>query len=317
LTVGYPAADASGLIEVLSLYGNNNAQWVSFYVGKDAPIVAVGVWEAGSDHPVSVTLTGQPGQDYRTPAIVVYTQEGDTLVDGNLVPTRPAEVTPAAMDARNVPMPADAPPVQRRPRRQRCSASTSSYILKGAVTKVGAWEVDASNVLTLTFTGSAGKAYDAPAVTVYQVDGESLVDGPFVLGKLRVVPPSEMEAATASDETATYNDPFAYCAAVGAVDEPDDRCTGPALPVSIAEGLRTATGASADAPMKNSVWRCAEGRVMVSTVDANRPCTEKAKTSATPNKGIVAFGKDNPDAEVAPATPGAARTARRRSASSF
>src|SRR5215213_4012987 len=36
----------------------------------------------------------------------------------------------------------------------------------------------------------------------------------------------------------TYSDPFAYCAAVGTLDEPDARYTGEAVPDVIAEGIR-------------------------------------------------------------------------------
>jgi hypothetical protein len=40
----YPAADASGLVQVLELYANQNAQLLSFYLGKDAPILEQGTW---------------------------------------------------------------------------------------------------------------------------------------------------------------------------------------------------------------------------------------------------------------------------------
>ena len=48
-------------------------------------------------------------------------------------------------------------------------------------------------------------------------------------------------ANAAAQEAPTYRDPFAYCAAVGTVDAPDRRHTGPALPPTIARGLQKAT----------------------------------------------------------------------------
>ncbi len=100
---------------------------------------------------------------------------------------------------------------------------------------------------------------------------------------------------------AAFDDPFAYCAAVGTVDTPDSRYTGPAWSEAVAEGLRVATGAAADAPMTASVWRCADGKVMGCFVGANLPCEEKADLSETPNQGIVDYCTANPAADVVPA----------------
>ena len=104
--------------------------------------------------------------------------------------------------------------------------------------------------------------------------------------------------------TARFTDPFTYCAAVGTIDAPDARYTGPPMPESVARGLKNAFGSPADAPLdsflKNSFWRCMDGKVYACTVGANLPCQEKVDTSRTPNEGMVTFCRDTPDADVIP-----------------
>jgi hypothetical protein len=52
--------------------------------------------------------------------------------------------------------------------------------------------------------------------------------------------------------------------------------------------------------MNTSVFRCAEGHVLVCTVGANLPCG-KADTSRAPNPAIERWCRDNQDASVVPA----------------
>jgi hypothetical protein len=112
--------------------------------------------------------------------------------------------------------------------------------------------------------------------------------------------------ATPAPTTATtYTDPFAYCAAVGTIDQPDARYSGPAVPDSVAEALRTASGAAADAPLSifesNSHWRCMDGKVYGCFVGANIPCEDKADTSRTPTSAENEFCQSQPNADVIPA----------------
>jgi hypothetical protein len=73
---------------------------------------------------------------------------------------------------------------------------------------------------------------------------------------------------TVTEETATeaitHDDPFAYCAAVGTIDAPDERYTGEELPVVILEGVRDALNAT-DVDLEvfeiGTVWRCMDGQV--------------------------------------------------------
>ncbi len=102
----------------------------------------------------------------------------------------------------------------------------------------------------------------------------------------------------------TYGDPFAYCAAVGTLDVPDARYTGPAMPDSIIKGMIEQGLITADAPpefQKNAVWRCMDSHVWVCHFGANIPCQEKADTSKTPTTEMESFCKANPDAIGIPA----------------
>jgi hypothetical protein len=115
---------------------------------------------------------------------------------------------------------------------------------------------------------------------------------------------SAVSPAPGSGQSATFTDPFAYCAAVGTIDAPDSRYTGPKVPEAVAQGLKKAFGAPADAPLEpflHTFWRCMNGQVYACTVGANLPCEERADVSRKPTEGMTNFCKDNPYAEVIPA----------------
>lgn len=101
-----------------------------------------------------------------------------------------------------------------------------------------------------------------------------------------------------------YSDPFAYCAAVGTVDVPDDRYNGPEMPDVIVQGMIQEGVISADMPPEiqtHAVWRCMDGQVWVCHFGANLPCQEKVDVSQVPTADMVDFCAANPTAEVIPA----------------
>lgn len=110
--------------------------------------------------------------------------------------------------------------------------------------------------------------------------------------------------AGGTGEARTYADPFSYCSAVGTIDVPDPRYTGPPVSPAIAAGLRRAFNAPADAPLefftRGTSWRCADGKVYACNVGANLPCDARADTSRTPSAPIAEFCRQNPDADVVP-----------------
>lgn len=116
---------------------------------------------------------------------------------------------------------------------------------------------------------------------------------------------SAASPAPGSGPQARFSDPFAYCAAVGTIDAPDSRYTGPKVLEVVAQGLKKAFGAPADAPLepflRNTFWRCMDGQVYACTVGANLPCQERADASRKPAQGMTDFCEENPHAEVIPA----------------
>jgi len=109
---------------------------------------------------------------------------------------------------------------------------------------------------------------------------------------------------SASDE-AQFEDPFAYCAELHDIDAPDDRYTGDAVPDAVVQGVREATGASADAPVEffrgGTSWRCMDSAVYACFVGANLPCDAMADTSEAASTEMAEFCESNPDAEAIPA----------------
>jgi putative hemolysin len=102
----------------------------------------------------------------------------------------------------------------------------------------------------------------------------------------------------------SYNDPFAYCTAVGTIDTPDGRYKGDKMPASIIHGMIQQGIVSADAPQEiqqNAVWRCMNNRVWVCHFGANLPCLEKADTAQAPTAEIEEYCKKNPTADSIPA----------------
>jgi len=115
--------------------------------------------------------------------------------------------------------------------------------------------------------------------------------------------PASPGTPTQSQPTA-YSDPFAYCAAVGTVDAPDARYTGPEMPDSVIQGLIQRGIVSADAPaefLRSAVWRCMDGQVWVCHFGANLPCQEKANLSQVPTSEMEDFCEANSTADSIPA----------------
>jgi len=106
-------------------------------------------------------------------------------------------------------------------------------------------------------------------------------------------------------EQTQFSDPFAYCAAIGTIDAPDERYVGSATPEEIIKELRTKAGIADDAPADwvaaGTVWRCMDGKVWACFVGANLPCSEKADTSRTPSPAMEDFCKENQNADGIPA----------------
>jgi len=102
---------------------------------------------------------------------------------------------------------------------------------------------------------------------------------------------------------ASWDDPVAYCRAIGTIDAPDARYVGPAVPDWVVRALMRAIHAPAKAPIaafSHAAWRCLDGEVLACTTGANIPCDRKADTSHAASVGAERFCKQNRNAEVVP-----------------
>jgi putative hemolysin len=102
----------------------------------------------------------------------------------------------------------------------------------------------------------------------------------------------------------SYSDPFAYCAAVGTIDTPDERYNGPKMPDSVIQAMIRQGIVSADTPpefQQNAVWRCMNNSVWVCHFGATLPCLEKADTTQVPTSGMEDYCETNPTADSIPA----------------
>ena len=120
-------------------------------------------------------------------------------------------------------------------------------------------------------------------------------------GESRIVYPVSSIAETGQDQ---FADSFTYCAAVGTIDAPDERYTGPEVPEEMVEALREELEMPDDAPTDwvagGTFWRCMDGKVWACFVGANLPCY-KVDTSQTPSPEMNDFCEENPTSDFIPA----------------
>src|SRR5579859_426594 len=131
------------------------------------------------------------------------------------------------------------------------------------------WMVPVVLALTLTACGPAS----APANTVTPAATASPMPTVTTAPTVSPAPTASTvstasPAPTASSTVAaqSYADPFAYCAAVGAVDKPDARYTGAPITDEVINGYLAAAGLqNSTEPMdmlrKTTIWRCMGGKV--------------------------------------------------------
>lgn len=107
-----------------------------------------------------------------------------------------------------------------------------------------------------------------------------------------------------AETPSTYKDPAEYCKAVGTIDAPDSRYTGPKTPDWMTtvfytpDQIAEQKSAGVD-PTTAVVWRCAEGAVLV-CVQANSPHCGKADTNKTPTQAMNDFCAKSPNTEIIP-----------------
>ena len=120
-----------------------------------------------------------------------------------------------------------------------------------------------------------------------------------------LTPTAKLATVQPADTQTTYSDPFAYCAAVGTVDTPDARYTGPQINQQIIDGYKKAAGLMTSTEpmelfMKTTIWRCMDHQVYACNFGANLPCDTKANTDKTPTQAMADYCTANPGADFIP-----------------
>jgi hypothetical protein len=117
--------------------------------------------------------------------------------------------------------------------------------------------------------------------------------------------PVSATATLAATTPAAISDPFAYCAAVGSIDQPGAGYSGEKTPEDLVKKLITASGAAADVPLdmysQGTFWRCMDKKVYACFVGANLPCDSKANSSQDPTNAMNEFCQANPSSDFLPA----------------
>jgi hypothetical protein len=116
----------------------------------------------------------------------------------------------------------------------------------------------------------------------------------MMLAKL-LLPVAILAALCSPAFAVTYSDPVPYCKAVGTIDKPDARYTGPKFPAWMAKDLKMSPDQG-----KMMEWRCANGAVLACQYGANIPCDSKADISQTPAQPIIDYCRQNPDSQFVP-----------------
>lgn len=133
---------------------------------------------------------------------------------------------------------------------------------------------------------------------------KAILIGIITLSIIGIVSCSQSGESDAVAGDITYDTPFDYCKSVKNSDLPGPEYTGPKLPDVIAQQLRKDMGVSDNMPEEmfndGTYWRCMDGGVYACNVGANLPCQERAEMSKEPNKGMLNYCGENPDAEIIP-----------------
>ena len=178
-----PAADSPGLVQTLALFENGALQNTYNYLNGEAPVVELGTWSDNGDGTVALEMTGTIDAEYAEPVTTTVTVTENQLdVDGTLLNKLPAvdvaaAATPIAIYQSDT-LPAAASPgreIELVLYEDGTALMSTDYLNDEApVEEAGTWEL-ADDTLTVTLTGQAGQAYDAPVTIVFTDEGDQLV----------------------------------------------------------------------------------------------------------------------------------------------
>jgi hypothetical protein len=146
---------------------------------------------------------------------------------------------------------------------------------------------NAFSTLPFASAGNAplSAADEEPALVATTVESAAAEVAETSEAEVRV---SSIPLDLASPPVDNWHDPFAYCAAVGTIDFPDHRYTGPFVTEAIAAALHV----PATSPPDRVKWRCVEGTVLACASFRETP--NCAPTPSVPE--MIEYCAQNPNA---------------------
>ena len=75
-----PAAASPGRVIELLVYGDDTILMTTDFQDGRAPVAEIGTWRDSGDGSYTVTLVGQLGRPYRSPVVIVFADQGDSIV---------------------------------------------------------------------------------------------------------------------------------------------------------------------------------------------------------------------------------------------
>ncbi len=151
----------------------------------------------------------------------------------------------------------------------------------------------------------AGLALAACSNPTPPVPTETAVVPTFTLTPAPTMTPTAVPTVAQTATPVTFTDPFAYCSAIGQIDAPDSRYTGPKMSAALFKDYLVAAGLplNGDYPdvfKQMTIWRCMDNQVYACNFGANIPCDSKANTDKSPSQAIVDYCKANPAVDFIP-----------------
>ncbi len=202
-TAGLPAADSPGREITLTLAEDGSATMATDYLNDQPPVVETGSWQANPDGTATVTLTGQAGEEYAEPVVIVFQLEGETLsaveYDASLYGSEGLTFTRVEPEAAAAPAEAagEPAPIEISPANTyltvRPAASGSSQLLvlqlrednsalfgtesmgdDPTVVESGTWQDNGDGTVTVVLSGTQDQQYEEPVELTFQRDGDLL-----------------------------------------------------------------------------------------------------------------------------------------------
>lgn len=154
----------------------------------------------------------------------------------------------------------------------------------------------AAAVVLLPVLGCGSPATDSLLLQTVATQQAQIAELQAAVSRTPTASPTSAPVLTAPTP-ATFVDPFAYCATVETIDEPDARYTGPRLITVAARRSLQRLWPTRDLDFVSITinWRCMDRQLLVCEIGANNPCW-KVDVGREPNAAMLEFCRMQPNA---------------------